>query len=101
MFAQLGARLSAVRSVAGARYDHRFKVLAGLVAMAVTLGGCLPTTGPLVGADPADPSARVAPVGYRSVVSPYVSLRPTTPKAWREQKDRAASPNSSQQEREK
>lgn len=63
----------------------------GLVAIGALLTGCSPPSYPLVGADPADASARVAAVGYQSIINPYVSLRPTTPKAWREQNDRAGS----------
>jgi hypothetical protein len=50
----------------------------------------MPITAPLVGADPADPGAKVAGVGYRSTVAPYTSLRPTAPSSWREQNDRVA-----------
>ena len=94
MYAQIGARLAAVRSVAENLFDYRFGTLAGLVATAITLGGCLPTTAPLMGADPADPGAKVAGVGYRSTVTPYTSLRPTSPSSWRQQRDPAAAPKS-------
>jgi hypothetical protein len=90
MFAQFGARLAAVQSVVEKLYAMRFRTIGGLTAAAVTLGGCLPTTAPLAGADPADPSARVAAVGYRSTVAPYTTLRPVAPSPWREQNDRAA-----------
>jgi hypothetical protein len=90
MFAQFGEKLAAVRSVAVGLFDRRPVVLAALSAGVLTLGGCLPTTAPLAGADPADPSARVAGVGYRSTVAPYTSLRPVSPSSWREQNDRAA-----------
>jgi len=59
--------------------------------MAVTafaLVGCMPTTVPLAGADPADPGAKVAGAGYRSTIAPYTSLRPTAPGSWREQNER-------------
>lgn len=90
MFAQFGAKLTVVRSVAVGLFDRRPVVFAALSAGVLTLGGCLPTTAPLAGADPADPSARVAGVGYRSTVAPYTSLRPVSPSSWREQNDRAA-----------
>jgi hypothetical protein len=90
MFAQLGARLAAVRSVVEKLYFIKFRTIAGLAATALALGGCLPTTVPLAGADPADPSVRVAGVGYRSTVAPYASLRPVSPSSWREQNDRVA-----------
>jgi len=50
----------------------------------------MPTAVPLAGADPADPGAKVAGVGYRSTIAPYTSLRPTAPSSWREQNDRVA-----------
>lgn len=90
MFVQFGARLAAVRSVAVGLFDRRPVIFASLSAGVLTLGGCLPTTVPLAGADPADSSARVASVGYRSTVAPYTSLRPVSPSSWREQNDRAA-----------
>ncbi|QDM25704.1 hypothetical protein FNL56_09650 [Tardiphaga sp. vice304] len=90
MSAQFGARLAAVHSVVENLYSIRFRTIAGLAAAALALGGCLPTTVPLAGADPADPSARVAGVGYRSTVAPYTRLRPVAPSSWREQNDRAA-----------
>jgi hypothetical protein len=90
MLAQLGAILTAVRSVVERLFGDRFRLLAGMAVAALTLGGCLPTAVPLAGADPADPSARVAVVRYRSTVAPYTSLRPATPSSWREQNDRVA-----------
>jgi hypothetical protein len=90
MFAQFGAKIAAVRSVAARLCDSRPAVFAAVFAGALTLGGCLPTTAPLVGADPADPSARVAGTAYRSTVAPYTSLRPVAPSSWREQNDRVA-----------
>jgi hypothetical protein len=98
MLAQLGAILAAVRwVVVGTSLGIRFRTLTGMAVATVSLVGCIPTGGTLVGADPADPSARVAGVGYRSTAAPYTSLRPTTPTAWREQNERAApSPKSGQ-----
>jgi hypothetical protein len=97
MLAQLGAIFAAVRSVVEGLLNIRFRAFAGMAATAVALGGCMPTTVPLAGADPADPSARVAGVGYRSTIAPYTSLRPTAPSSWREQNDRVApAPKSSQ-----
>lgn len=90
MFAQVGAKLAAVRSVAGRTIGIRKAALAATIAGTLALGGCLPTTTPLAGADPADPSARVAAVGYRSTVAPYTTLRPVAPSPWKEQNDRAA-----------
>jgi hypothetical protein len=90
MPAQFGAILAAVRSAVAELFKTRFRGPAAIVAAAVTLGGCLPTTAPLAGADPTDPRARVAGVGYRSTIAPYSGLRPATPSPWREQNDRAA-----------
>jgi hypothetical protein len=61
-----------------------------MAVTALTLGACVPTAVPLAGADPADPGAKVAGVGYRSTIAPYTSLRPTAPSSWREQNDRVA-----------
>ena len=90
MLAQFGARLAAVGSVVERLYVIRFRTSAGLAVAALMLGGCMPTTVPLAGVDPADRNARVAAVGYRSTVAPYNSLRPTAPLPWREQNDRVA-----------
>jgi len=90
MLAQLGAILAAVRSVVETTFAIRFRSLAGMAVTALTLGGCMSTAVPLAGADPADPGAKVASVGYRSTIAPYTSLRPTAPSSWREQNDRVA-----------
>ena len=90
MLAQLGAILAAVRTVVERLFETRYRVVLAMVASTLTLGGCLPTTVPLAGSDPADPGARVAGVGYRSTIAPYSGLRPTTPSSWREQNDRVA-----------
>ena len=90
MLAQLGAKLAAVCSVVGKLFDIRFGILAAMTAASMSLGGCMPVIAPLVGADPADPGAKVAGVGYRSTVAPYSSLRPVAPSSWREQNERVA-----------
>lgn len=90
MLAHFGAKIAAVRTVAAKLFRRRYAVPAAIGAAALTLGGCLPTTVPLAGADPADPSARVAGVGYRSTIAPYSSVRPSVPSAWRDQNDRVA-----------
>ena len=89
MLAQLGAMPAAVGGAVW-KLSKRYRVLLGVGGLALTLGGCLPTTAPLAGADPADPGAKVAGVRYRSTVAPYTSLRPAQPSSWREQNDRAA-----------
>lgn len=53
MLAQLRAIFDAVHSVVERIFAIRFRMLTGMAVMAVTLGGCMPTTVPLVGADPA------------------------------------------------
>ena len=90
MLAQFGANIAAVQSAASTLFRTRLRLSVAIGAAAVALGGCLPTTAPLAGLDPADPSARVAGVDYRSTVAPYTSLRPTAPSPWREQNDRVA-----------
>ena len=90
MLAQLGAIRAAVGSVAETIFGIRFRTLAGMAVTALTLAGCMPATVPLAGADPADPRAKIAGVGYRSTVAPYTSLRPTAPSPWRDQNDRVA-----------
>lgn len=88
MSAQIGATSAAVRSVVGRLFEIRFGAFAGLAFAAMTLGGCVLPTAPLVGADPADPGVKVARVGYRSSIAPYSSLRPTAPSSWKEQNQR-------------
>ncbi|WP_247386316.1 MULTISPECIES: hypothetical protein [unclassified Bradyrhizobium] len=90
MSAQFGARFAAV-GTAGGRPFRKNLVLRGVVlAATVAAAGCTPTTTRLAGADPADPSARVAGVGYRSTVAPYTGLRPSTPTPWRERNEKVA-----------
>lgn len=90
MLAHLGAILAAVHSVVEKIFGNRFRTLAAMAVTVFALGGCMPTAVPLAGADPADPGAKVAGVGYRSTIAPYTSLRPTAPSSWREQNDRVA-----------
>ena len=90
MLAQLGARLAAVHSMVEKLSGIKARIVAGLTAAALTLAGCMPATVPLAGADPADPGAKVAGVGYRSTVTPYSSLRPAVPSSWRDQNDGVA-----------
>jgi len=97
MLAQLGAILVAVRSAVKTIFGIRFRTLAGMAVTALMLGGCLPTAVRQAGADPADPGARVAGVGYRSTIAPYTRLRPTAPSPWREQNNRVAPAPKSEQ----
>lgn len=88
MSAQIGAIVAAVGSVVRGIFGRTLRTFAGVALAAITLGGCAVPTVPLVGADPADPGAKVSGVGYRSTVAPYASLRPTTPSGWKEQNQR-------------
>ena len=97
MLAQFDANDSAVQSVGRRSHSGKFLRFAIAAAVAFAATGCTVPAVPLAGADPADPNARVAAVGYRSSVAPYTSLRPTVPTSWREQNNRAApSPQSGQ-----
>jgi len=94
MLARFGAPFAAVGSARG-RYLRFTLTWAALAAAAASLAGCLPQTAPLAGADPADPSAKAARAGYRSTISPYTSLRPSTPapESWRDRNDSVAPPS--------
>ena len=61
-----------------------------LAVIALALSGCMPATTQVATADPADPAAKVAPVGYRSTTAPYTGLRPATPTPWRDRNDAVA-----------
>ena len=90
MFAQFVAKLAAVGSVAENLSRHRFAALTAAMVGALALGGCLPTRAPLIRADPSDPGAKVAGVGYGSTVAPYAGMRPMAPSSWRERNQRVA-----------
>lgn len=90
MFAQFGATFAAVHSAAIGLCRFRIKAWVAAVCFGASLSGCMPTTVPLAGADPADPSVRVAGVGYRSTIAPYTRMRPATPAAWRKQNEQVA-----------
>jgi hypothetical protein len=66
--------------------------VAGAIALGLLAGGCVATGRPITGADPSNPTARVAATTYRSVVSGYVSQRPVEPAPWREQNERVTPP---------
>jgi len=97
MLAQLGTILAAVHSVAERLSSIKIRTSIGMAVTALALGGCMPTTVPQASADPADPGAKVAGVGYRSTIAPYTSLRPTAPSSWREQNERVAPTSKSNQ----
>ncbi|MBB4372411.1 hypothetical protein GGD63_005219 [Bradyrhizobium sp. cir1] len=78
-----GAKSAAASAVGGRHF--RFNWLLAFAALA--LSGCMPATTQVASADPADPAAKVARVGYRSTIAPYTSLRPATPAPWRDRND--------------
>jgi len=79
-----GAKFAAASAARGRHFRFNWPLLA---AIALILSGCMPATVPVAGADPADPAAKVAPVGYRPTVAPYTRLRPATPAPWRDRND--------------
>jgi hypothetical protein len=89
MFAQFVAKRAAVHAAASGFDRGHLRIWAAVALSAVSLGGCLPTAPPLIGADPADPSAKVAATAYRSTTAPYMALRPTAPAAWGNQNNSA------------
>lgn len=82
-----GAKFAAASAARGRHFQFNWPLLA---AIALILSGCMPATVPVAGADPADPAAKVARVGYRSTIAPYTSLRPATPGPWRDRNDAVA-----------
>ena len=85
---------------AGARRFSKPLALCGIViAATLVAAGCTPATTRLAGADPADPAARVAGVGYRSTIAPYTSARPSTPAPWRERNESVAPPRTEREPR--
>ncbi|MBB4260008.1 MULTISPECIES: hypothetical protein [unclassified Bradyrhizobium] len=82
-----GAKFAAASAVGGRHFRFHWPLLA---ALSLALSGCTPATTQVAGADPADPSAKVAPVGYRSTIAPYTSLRPAAPAPWRDRNDAVA-----------
>src|SRR3981081_328782 len=90
MLAQLGAILAAACSAVETIFGIRSLIVARVSLLAVPLGGCIARAVPLASADPADPGAKVAGVGYHSAIAPYTSRRPTAPSSCREQNARVA-----------
>ena len=84
MLALFGAK-SAAASAVGGRHIGFHWMLPAFAALA--LPGCMPATTQIAAADPADPAAKAARVGYRSTIAPYTSLRPATPAPWRDRND--------------
>jgi hypothetical protein len=90
MFALFAAKRAAVRPARGCRPVNG-RIVAALMAV-TCLSACGPVTPQLAGNDPADPTAKVAAVGYRSTIAPYTSLRPATPAPWGGRNDGDAPP---------
>jgi hypothetical protein len=88
MSAQSGAKSATIGSAGAPHSIFRSAVSGAVIAIAVAATGCTPATTHVAGADPADPAARVAGVGYRSTVAPYTALRPSAPAPWRERNER-------------
>ncbi|WP_342738334.1 hypothetical protein [Bradyrhizobium sp. B117] len=82
-----GAKSAAASAARRGRFLFNWPLLA-LAALA--LSGCMPATTQFASANPADPAAKVARVGYRSTIAPYTSLRPATPAPWRDRNDAVA-----------
>jgi hypothetical protein len=84
--ATLGACESSARKSLKSNRTIAWRAALGLF-MGPLLAGCV-TTVPLVGADPGDPGVKVAGVGYRSTIAPYVPLRPASAAGWKDQNQR-------------
>ena len=82
-----GAKSAAASAARGRHFRFNWPLLA---FAALALSGCMPVTTEVASADPADPAMKVAPVGYRSTIAPYTSLRPATPAPWRERNENVA-----------
>jgi hypothetical protein len=87
MLTLLGAISAAAFAARGRHFRFIWPLLA---AIGLALSGCMPVTAPLTSADPSDPTARIARVGYRSTIAPYTSMRPAAPAPWRERNDGVA-----------
>lgn len=79
-----GAKSAAASAVGGRQCRFNWLLLS---FAALALSGCMPATTRVASADPADPAAKVAHIGYRSTIAPYTSLRPATPAPWRGRND--------------
>lgn len=73
------------------RQDTKLLNRSGRVVLLLSLlsvAGCAAPGRQFAGPDPADPSAPVAAVGYRSTLGSYRSQRPVEPGDWREINER-------------
>ena len=87
MSSQIRAKSARIRRADRRRFIFSLATGSILLVVAVSASACMPATTPLAGADPADPAAKVAGVGYRSTIAPYTGLRPSPPAPWRERND--------------
>jgi ABC-type amino acid transport substrate-binding protein len=97
MFALFRAMPAAVGAAREPYVTFNLRTLAAIAAAAGWLAACTPATVPIAAADPADPAAKVARVGYRSTTAPYTSLRPSTPAPWRERNGSVTPPSKPEQ----
>jgi hypothetical protein len=83
--------LTVAAAATAGRRVMRVLAIAGLAAL--SSGWSTTRLLPLVGADPANPWARVAPLKYRSTLNSYISRRPVEAAPWgAAPNDRAAPP---------
>jgi hypothetical protein len=72
-----------LRRATAAMAGRRIMRVLAIAALACLTGGWSATRSlPLVGADPANPWARVAPLKYRSTLGSYTSRRPVEAAPW-------------------
>ena len=90
MSSQSGAKSAAVDTARGRHSIFHLPMRGIAIGLVVGAVGCTPATTRIAGADPADPAAKTAGVGYRSTIAPYTALRPSTPAPWRERNDSVA-----------
>jgi hypothetical protein len=90
MSSQFGAKSAAAGPAGGGHSTFTSAISGAVVAVLIAVAGCTPATTRVAGADPTDPAARTAGVGYRSTIAPYAALRPSTPAPWRERNDSVA-----------
>jgi hypothetical protein len=98
MSAQFWAKRAAIGTARARAFQFELAIGGAILAVTLAATGCTPATSRVAAADPADPSARIAGVGYRSTIAPYTSLRPATPAPWRERNERVTPPSKSGQD---
>ena len=90
MSSQFWARFAAIGMAGARRFTFSSVIPASAIALAIMAAGGAPAAARSAGADPADPAARTAGVGYRSTIAPYTSMRPSQPAPWRERNEKVA-----------